>query len=66
MLTIIMYAKPKTIHALSHLIFTITLEIIQHYCLYLISRKTDIQIIGIAKIDNLEPILSNTMILSQK
>lgn len=60
-----MHMVPKTVSALSHLIFTVTLEVKQHYYLHFVGRKTDMQIIGI-KIGSLEPILSNTTIVSHK
>lgn len=62
----IKYTVPKTVSTLSHLIFTVILEVKQHYYLHFIGRKTDTHIIGLVKIDSLEPIFSNTTIIAQK
>ena len=61
-----MYTVPKLVYTVFHLIFIIKLVIMQNYYLYLIGKKTNIQIIGIVQIDCLEIILSITTIIPQK
>lgn len=61
-----MHTVPKLVYTVFHLIFIIKLVIMQNYYLYLIGKKTNIQIIGIVQIDCLEIILSITTIIPQK